>query len=293
MNRPDLEICFEGGGVEPYAHIKEIQKENLDVEVAPEEINLKSFKVRDYLENHIWNEDNSLDLRVRNALMDISDDFWETCNIRWVKPKTVLLTGSICNFNWSEYSDIDVHVVVDFSEIHENKDFVQEYFNEKKNDWNNSHEGLKVYGYPVEMYVEDINAETESGGIYDLWKNKWVKKPVGGNIEPIKLNKYAIKDIASEIMTEIDDLSDASEDEYDGHKIEEIYDEVKELRDKIKAMRKIGLKHGESGSLNIVFKVLRRSGYLDKLMDLSHSLYDKMNSIDDNINFKKKITNKF
>ena len=109
---------------------REVIKENIEFEIEPEEIRLDSFKVKDYLENHIWNDDGSLDLSVRRALLDISDDFWESCNIRWVKPKTVLLTGSICNFNWSEFSDVDVHLVVDFSEIHENKEFVQEYFDE-------------------------------------------------------------------------------------------------------------------------------------------------------------------
>lgn len=290
MSKPDYKICFEHGGVEPYAHI---QTENVECEVEPEEISLKSFKIRDYLENHIWDEDNTLDIRARNALIDISDDFWESCNIRWVKPKTVLLTGSMCNFNWSEYSDIDVHIVVDFSEIHENKDFVQEYFNEKKDNWNNSHEGLKVYGYPVEMYVEDINADTESGGIYDLWKNEWIKEPTEGKIEPIRLNKYAIKDIASEIMTKIDDLCGSYENEDDKHKLEVINKDAKELKDKIKKIRKIGLKHSESGSLNIVFKVLRRSGYLDKLRELMHNTYDKINSITENNHFSKSINRIF
>ena len=84
---------------------RHMQNENMEYEVEPEEISLESFAVRDYLDNHIWNDDNVLDSRVRNSLIDISDDFWDSCGIRWVKPKTVILTGSICNFNWSEYSD--------------------------------------------------------------------------------------------------------------------------------------------------------------------------------------------
>ena len=268
-------------------------KENIVFEVEPEEINLKSFKVKDYLENHIWSDDGSLDLMVRRALMDISDDFWDFCNITWVKPKTVLLTGSICNFNWSKYSDIDVHLVVDFTEIHQKKDFVQEYFDDKKNDWNNTHEHLTVYGYPVELYVEDIDADTTSGGIYDLWKNEWIKKPEGDEIKPIKLNKYAIKEIASDLMTQIDDLCDAFENESDNHIIEQIYDSADELSKKIKQLRKIGLKHGEMGSGNIAYKVIKRSGYLDKLWNLKTHCYDKMNSIGDDYKFDEKIKEEF
>ena len=61
---------------------REVIKENIEFEIEPEEIRLDSFKVKDYLENHIWNDDGSLDLSVRRALLDISDDFWESCNIR-------------------------------------------------------------------------------------------------------------------------------------------------------------------------------------------------------------------
>ena len=264
-------------------------RENIALEVEPEEIRLDSFKVNDYLENHIWNGDGSLDLSVRRALLDISDDFWESCNIRWVKPKTVLLTGSICNFNWSEFSDVDVHLVVDFSEIHENKEFVQEYFDDKKNDWNNTHENLNVYGFPVEMYVEDIDAETASSAIYDLWENKWLKKPKEGNIEPIKLNKYGIKQVASDLMTQVDDLCDMFEKEHDKHKLEEIHDEADRISKLFKDIRKVGLKKGESGSGNIVYKVARRMGYLDKLWKLKTDCYDRINSINKSDTFNQKI----
>lgn len=268
---------------------REVIKENIEFEIEPEEIRLDSFKVKDYLENHIWNDDGSLDLSVRRALLDISDDFWESCNIRWVKPKTVLLTGSICNFNWSEFSDVDVHLVVDFSEIHENKEFVQEYFDDKKNDWNNTHENLNVYGFPVEMYVEDIDAETASSAIYDLWENKWLKKPKEGNIEPIKLNKYGIKQVASDLMTQVDDLCDMFEKEHDKHKLEEIHDEADRISKLFKGIRKVGLKKGESGSGNIVYKVARRMGYLDKLWKLKTDCYDRINSINKSDTFNQKI----
>ena len=281
--KPDYKLCFEKGGFEPYAHI---QQENVECEVDSDDINLKSFRVKNHLEDNIWDGD-ELNLRVRDKLMEIADDFWESCNIKWVKPKTVILTGSICNFNWSSFSDIDVHVVVDFSEIHERKDFVQEYFDEKKNDWNNTHDNLNIFGYPVELYVEDVDAETESNGIYDLWKNEWVKKP--DDIESIGLNKYVIKDIASRIMTRIDDMSDKFHSTEDSHELEKLNEKIVSLRKHIKEMRKEGLKHGEMGMLNIVCKVIKRSGYMDKLRDLNHEIYDKINSLNENKSFEANI----
>lgn len=285
----DYTIGFEKGAeIGPYAHV---QNENMEYEVEPEEISLRSFRVKDYLENRIWDEDGNLDLKVRRALMNVSDDFWESCNIRWVKPKTVLITGSICNFNWSEYSDVDVHIVVDFGKIHEKKEFVQEYFDDKKNDWNNTHDKLKVYGYPIEMYVEDIDADTTSGGVYDLWRNEWIKRPEIGNIEPIKLNKYGIKQIASELMTEIDDLCDEFKKEDDLHKIEMIGEKADNLSKKLKLIRKIGLKrHGESSSGNIVYKCIRRSGHMQKLWELMDDIYDKLHSISESKSFADKVS---
>lgn len=290
MQKPDYFIGFENGDISPYAHI---QNENMECEVEPGEVSLKSFKVKDYLENHIWNDDGTLDSRVRLSLLHIADDFWETCNIRWVKPISIRLTGSICNYNWSEYSDVDLHIVVDFSDIHKNKDFVQEYFDDKKNEWNNEHDNLHIYGFPVEVYVEDVSASTVSLGVYDVTKNEWVKRPDSSKIRPIKLNKYAIKQVAADLMTDIDCLVDAFDKEDDKQKIKKIGSESDDVLNKIKSYRKSGLKDGEMGSGNIVYKCIRRSGYLDKLWDLRRDIYDKLNSIEDNKSFKDRIKLKF
>ena len=139
------------------------------------------------------------------------------------------------------------------------------------------------------MYVEDIDAETASSAIYDLWENKWLKKPKEGNIEPIKLNKYGIKQVASDLMTQVDDLCDMFEKEHDKHKLEEIHDEADRISKLFKGIRKVGLKKGESGSGNIVYKVARRMGYLDKLWKLKTDCYDRINSINKSDTFNQKI----
>lgn len=283
-------LGFENSDANSYAHI---QTENVESEVAASDVSLKSFKLKNELENNIWGDDGNLTLKVRDLLLDISDDFWETCGIRWVKPLTVVLMGSICNFNWSSYSDIDLHLVVDFSKVHNKTNFVQEYFDEKKNDWNENHKALKIYGYPVELYVQDVNAEVASGGIYDLYQNKWLKKPHLGDLKPIKLNKYAIKNVSAQIMTKIDDLWDMFKKEDDKHKIELIGNTCKKLHNEIKSLRKIGLKNSEMGSGNICYKVIRRSGYMEKLWKLQNKIYDKLNSLEESINFANKIKQEF
>ena len=258
-------------------------KENLETEVEANQVKLDSFKKRDELVPKIWDGD-KLNSRVRLKLLDIADDFWESTNIGWVKPKNIVLMGSICNYNWSKYSDIDLHLQVDFSEVDEKKDFVQEYFNGKKNEWNKEHSDLKIFDFPVELYVEDIDANTNSGGIYDLEKNDWIKKPSKDGIKPIGLSKYSIKDKSAEIMTDIDDLYDVFKKTDDDAELRKIGKKAHHILDYVKAMRKKGLNRGgESDSFNIIYKVLRRTGYMDILWKLSSELYDKLNSIEESI----------
>jgi hypothetical protein len=270
-----------------------ITNENIEDEVAPSEVNLDSFKIKSHLPEEIWKDENTLSLRVRDSLLDIADDFWETCNIRWIKPITAILTGSICNYTWSEFSDIDLHIIVDFKKIHKNTDFVQEYFDEKKNAWNNEHKSLTIYGYNVELYVQDKDYKSESNIIYDLYKNRWIKKPNKKELLKTKPDSKKIKLIASKIMTIIDDLYEDFNNETDEHRISKLSDACYKLLNKIKKLRKDGLEKGELGDGNIIYKVLRRTGYLDMLWEIQSESYDKINSIRESISFKNKIKKQF
>jgi len=274
--RPQGDYTYES---KTFSVDSDVMSENIETEVEASEVKLDSFKKNDTLAPKIWNGFD-LNSRVRLKLLDIADDFWDYVNITWVKRKGIHLTGSICNFNWSKFSDIDLHLVVDFSEIDERKDFVQEYFDAKKNEWNKEHSKLKIFGYPVELYVEDVNAETASEGLYDLEENKWIKKPSSGNIKPIGLDKYEIKNKSAKIMTAIDDLYDEFENTDDDAQLRKIGTKAHKLLNKIKRMRKFGLNRGgESDSFNIIYKVLRRSDYMEQLWRLNSELYDKLNSI--------------
>lgn len=267
-------------------------KENIESEVESNEVKLDSFKKNDSLAKRIW-DGMDLNPRVRLKLLDIADDFWDFTDINWVKPKGIHLTGSICNFNWSDESDIDLHLVVDFSEVDDRKDFVQEYFNSKKNEWNEEHSNLKIFGYPVELYVEDVNAETVSSGIYDLEENKWISEPSKDEIEEIGLDKYEIKSLAAKLMTKIDGLYDEFSATDDDAKLRSIGERADKLLSSIKQMRKDGLSRGgESDPFNVVYKVLRRADYLENLFNLKSELYDKLNSIDIEENVIKYYYNK-
>lgn len=257
--------------------------ENVTDEVDSSEVDLSSFALHDELFPGFWNgNDGLLNSRIRLKLLDIADDFWKSVNISWVKPKMIILTGSICNYNWSQYSDVDLHLVADFKEIDERTDFVRDYLDMKKNEWNDTHDHLEILGRSIELYVQDVDDDVRSGGIYDLEENKWIRKPSFSGMKPIGNDSEHIKQLAADIMTIIDGMHHQTASIDDKHKLESIGDDAYYLWKKIRAMRSRSLEtEGENSVGNIVYKILRRTKYLDKLFDLMAYTYDEVNSIEE------------
>ena len=246
-------------------------------EVEASDISLKSFEIQDDLNPKFW-INNKLNSRIRLKLLDLADEFIDTLAVDWVKPEDIVLTGSIANYNWSKYSDVDVHILIDYKKVWKKTEFVQDYFDSKKELWTQEHGELRIYGFPVEMYVEDTNADNPSSGVYSLNENKWIKEP--NDFQDAELNENYIKRISAKIMTAIDNIEDKIKEEKDNHKLETSSEKLKKLFDKLHKQRQESLgKHGEMGTYNIIWKVLRRSGYLDKIWDIINNVYNKVNSI--------------
>lgn len=262
-------------------YISEDVIENLNLEIEPNEIDMSSFKKQESLNKDIWKNEDELNPRVRLQLLDITDDFIEFLGLRWIKEKDVILTGSICSYNWSSYSDIDVHVVIDFSEISNNKSLVREYVDAKKNEWNNEHVFLEIYGFNVEFYVEDIDETAISNGIYSLDKNKWLVRPSIDKVEDLSSSKNEkIRNISSKIITKIEDIEKEVEETDDDYELRKLMRDLSDISLNVKKLRKNSLeKNGEFSIGNIVYKVLRRTNNLSKLWSLKTKIYDKINSI--------------
>lgn len=264
-------IGFDGVG--GYAHIDE----NIENEVDADEVDLTSFEPRTELCQDIW-DGNDLKPQIRLALLDIADDFIETLGFDWVKYKDIVLTGSIANYNWSVFSDIDVHIIYDFTEIDENVDLIRNYADAKKKEWTENHDNLTIMGFEVELYVENSHEPPVSKGVYSLEKNTWIKQPSKKDIELD--SSSIIKDLSAKLMTMIDDLELCYETAETDGSLEELQTTIIDLCDFIKKMRKKQLAlNGEMAVGNIVFKTLRRDGYIDKLFELRNSIYDELNSI--------------
>jgi hypothetical protein len=239
-----------------------------EIEKASRKIDLSGFKMQDELNPKIWDKDQKMKPDVRKTLLKIADDYFESLDLPGVDIEDVTMTGSLANYNWSKYSDVDLHIVVDYDEIPVDEDLVQDFLKSKSSNWNKEHD-VKVYGYDVELYVQDINEPHHSTGVYSILNNEWNTKP---EKKKISFNDKSVKDKANRLMDRVEEIYDEM-DEVDN---DETVKRVDKLTEKIKKMRQSGLESGGEFSVeNIVFKVLRRNGMLDRLYDIKTVAYDK------------------
>ena len=192
-----------------------------------------------------------------------------------VKLKDIIFTGSLANFNWSNFSDIDLHLVLDFTQIKAEEKFKEDFFYSQKALWNQNHD-ITIYNYPIELYVQDIKAKLIATAVYSVKNNKWILKP---KKETLKVNKKLVKQKATRF---IDKLKDIKKDFQDNN-LQSVLDKVTILKDKIKKYRTSGLEsEGEYAIENIVFKTLRRTPFMDVLDSYKAKAYDKLMSIKEN-----------
>jgi len=239
-----------------------------EIEQASRKIDLSGFEMQDELNPKIWDKEQKMKPDVRKTLLKIADDYFESLELPGVDIEDVTMTGSLANYNWSKYSDVDLHIVVDYSDIPVDEDLVQDFLKSKSDAWNEEHD-IKIYGYDTEIYVQDENEEHHSTGVYSILKDEWVTKP---QKKKISFSDKSVKNKSNRFMDRIEDLYDKM-DELEG---DEIIERAEKLISKIKKMRQSGLETGGEFSVeNIVFKVLRRNGMLDRLYDIKTVAYDK------------------
>jgi hypothetical protein len=233
---------------------------------------VKSFKSKDTLCLDIFrkvNKEYVIDEDIRKKLLEITDQFMDFLGIEFFI-HDIILTGSLANYNWSEFSDVDLHILIDFEDSKYSFELLKEFFDSKKKIWNDTH-NIKIKNYDVEIYVQDINEEHVSSGVYSLLNNEWIIKPekVNPNIDDRKILEKG---------EEYANLIDALSDQYG--KGEDITKEIDSLRNKIKKFRKSGLESGGEYSYeNLTFKLLRRNGYIEKLLSLKSKIIDKKLSL--------------
>ena len=247
---------------------------NIQEIVDANEIELSSFDKKDELNPKLW-YNNKLKPKVKKQLFKIANDYIEFLDIEFVNVIDIVITGSLSNYNWSEYSDIDLHIIIDYKEIDNNIDLVTNYLKSRQKLWDNVHGDLKIYGYVVSPYIQNHDEVHVASGVYSIENDEWIKEP-SKNIPQI--NKPLIRKKASQLINNIEKI----ENLYKKGDYNDALISHKKLWDKIKKMRKHGLsRDGEFSFENIIFKVLRRGGYLDRMEEIKNKAYNELNTIDE------------
>jgi len=240
----------------------------------PKEV-LDSFQLKPSLNPEFWDRE-ELKKDIRDQLMKIAEEFFDGLNSpEKLVIKDVIFTGSLANYNWSKYSDVDLHVIVDFETIDTKEEFIKQLFDSYKNLWNKNHD-ITIKGYDVELYLQDLKETLSANAVYSVKRNKWLLKP---EKEKLKINRNIIKKKALSFFDKLKDIKKIyAEGDY-----QRALDKSQELKDKIKKYRKSGLESGGEYSLeNLVFKVLRRTPYMEVLNDINSKSYDQIMSIQEN-----------
>ena len=215
--------------------------------------------------NHKLFVDERLMPEVRIQLRKIADQF-----IRFVAVpldvKDIVFTGSNASYHYTDHSDIDLHVVVKLKGGTSMRAYMRQLFDAKKSLWNQMH-NITIRGFEVELYIEPTEEPAVSSGVYSIQNDKWVKHPT--NQKPT-MDDVSVRSKYRQYKDEID----AAIKSNDMSKIGALLAELRE-------MRSSGLaKGGEYSVENIVYKLLRSRGDLQKLWSIQSELGDKELSLE-------------
>jgi len=233
---------------------------------------LTSFEPQKELNPKIWENKGkkyTINSEVRKKLLETSNLFIDFLGID-ILVTDIIMIGSLTNYNWSKYSDIDLHIVLNYSQFPENtKELYVEFFDLKKIVFNQKH-NIKLFGYDVECFVQDETEVAFSSGVYSILYDMWVNEPKKEEMQNVDVD--LIKEKSKQWMKIIDGVVDNIKDESP----DEIKSIVKKYKEKLKKFRSCGLeKGGEMSVENLVFKLLRRNGYIEKLYNIPTELIDK------------------
>ena len=219
------------------------------------------FEPHDKLNPALWQGENLLP-DVKSALVKIAEDFKKYIDIPF-DVEDLVITGGQVSYYYTKHSDLDLHLVVDFNSVDCDRE-AAELFDTKRLLYKNRY-SITVKGIPVELYVEDERYPAVSSS-YSLFSNSWLKRPTMQNdtidLKEIERMSAVWQKIIDAILTSNDVKT------------------AKKTLDLLRNYRKLGLKQtGEYGVQNLVYKTLRNSKTLEKLITFIDDMHEKDLSI--------------
>jgi len=233
---------------------------------------LESFKLSDAVKFHdelnpeLWTSDGQLIPEVYDKLMVIAKDFMSELGLSSLKVDDITISGSNAAYSYTPYSDLDLHILVDYMKLPDNEIY-KELFNAKKTVYNDNHD-IKVNGVPVELYVQDSNQTHHSLGEYSLLNKEWIKRPTKRRAN---FDQSATQ-LKYEKLGELIELAIKTKS----------INRIEKVLDIVKRYRQAGLdKHGEFGPENLAYKALRNTGLIQQLWDTKQELHSEKLSLED------------
>lgn len=210
----------------------------------------EAFEVHDQLNPKLF-EDEKLKPEIKDKLLDIAYTFIDSL---WIKPDIldIQLLGSNASYNYTNHSDLDVHIVTNFELLDASPEIVNALYNLEKTNFNKNYD-ISIKGIPVELYVEDVQSGAVSNGIYSLLEDRWVKFPH-------RIDNVPQFDLSKQILIWKNKINFAIES---GD-----LEEIKDLINRLYMIRKNSIAlDGEYGKGNALFKEIRNLGLLDLMKD--------------------------
>ena len=228
-----------------------------------------SLQYHEDLNPKLW-DGNDLKKDVREKLLEIAKKWQEYARIPDSAVHDIVITGGNVNRNYTDLSDIDVHFLIDVKQIPiKDPELLSDYMKAKKDLWSKNHD-IKVKGYPIELYAQDVNQETPaSQGVFSILNNQWVVE--SENLHLNFDNDFSLRAKVKEQMRKIDSVIDNQES----------LETAKMVKRKITELRGESIKKsGEFAIPNLIFKSLRNNGYLQKISDYISTREDKALSLE-------------
>lgn len=226
---------------------------------------------QDELNTLFWSN-SQFDPSIREKLLQIANEFYQTFKLE-IPISDIQLTGSLANYNWTPKSDLDVHVLIDFSKLNPDIALVKKGIDGQRFIWNLRH-NIIIRRHDVELYLQDINEPHIASGLFSLLNNEWIRIP---KYNPPQIDEMDVQKKFEGIVNDINQLEANLQNESQEISPRELYDHSEKVKSRIMKMRKDGLaERGEFSVENLVFKKLRNEGYIQNLIDLISRSYEKI-----------------
>ena len=156
----------------------------------------ESIELHTQLNPKLWSVNGQLKPKVHDQILKVADYFIAGLAKDGIKfkLKDIRLVGSNCSYNYTQDSDLDVHLIVDKETLTCPDNLYPLLYSAYRSIFNKNLD-IKFYDIPVELYVEvesadKVQADVKSNGIYSVLNNKWIKEPAQSDIPSVNKEEF-------------------------------------------------------------------------------------------------------